>query len=351
MKSVDPKSFQVLCRQGRLARRLRYWLKNSIKWGNRMIHCYKSILGAFILFCAAPVFAKDTPLPSIQALAPEMFTTQGMQTKTYQEKLLAKHPVIVALFSPSGGQLILYRPNHKPLIAPALPQAQDYELASIIEHTAMATYAMAIYGMNNPSASPSWKNQMQSYQVKIEAADSHVDDLPIPIAEKKLFHDILRITNHFIITNIKYNALSEQETASYAKNLKPYFVELSQIVISDEVNHWMQVVADWKQLLGNEWNNTYGVVMYIDTRPQNNILLGILAHYMDSNAIGKQLFYFTANTYSPTAAEAIQLLAKATPDKVLAEEVYGEYYLSYSQILGQRARAAMKFYQTPNVID
>lgn len=134
------------------------------------------------------------------------------------------------------------------------------------------------------------------------------------------------------------------------KNLKPYFVELSQIIISDEVNHWMQVVADWKQLLGNEWNNTYGVVMYIDTRPQNNILLGILAHYMDSNAIWKQLFYFTADTYSPTAAQAIQLLAKATPDKVLAEEVYGEYYLSYSQILGQRARAAMKFYQTPHAI-
>lgn len=313
-----------------------------------MIRCYKSVLGALALFCTAPVFAKDTPLQSIQALAPEMFITLSMQTKTYQEKLLAKHPVIVALFSPSGGQFVLYRPNHPPIIAPALPQAQDYELASIIEHTAMATYAMAIYGMNNPSTTLSWQSQMQSYQEKIEAADSNVDALNIPVAEKQIFHDILRITNHFIATNIKHKALSEQETASYAKNLKPYFVELSQIVISGEVNHWMQVVADWKQLLGNEWSNTYGVVMYIDTRPQNNILLGILAHYMGSEAIGKQLFYFTADTYSPTAGQAIQLLAKATPDKALAEEVYGKYYLSYSQILGQRARAAMKPYQNPN---
>jgi hypothetical protein len=247
--------------------------------------------------------------------------------------------VIVALFSPSGGQFVLYRPGQSPLVAPALPQAADYELATMIEHTAMATYALAIDGMNNPTASPSWQEQMQSYQIKVKAADADVNSLNVSDGEKTLFHKILGATDDFIAMNLKQNTLSQQSTNAYAEALKLYFMQLSNIVIGAEVGHWMQVTADWKKLLGSDWSNTYGVVMYIPTRQKNNILLGILAHYMGKDTIGKRLFYFTTSNYTPTADEAMTQLAKATPDKVLANIIFGEYYLSYSQILGQVARA------------
>lgn len=300
---------------------------------------YKNLLGFFIILSSTMALA-DTSLPqSVESLAPAMFTTLALQQKVYQEKMLATHPVIVALFSPSGGQFVLYRPGQSPLTAPALPQAADYELATMIEHTAMAIYALAIDGQNNPTANPSWQSQMQSYQIKIKAADHDIDHLNVSDEEKALFHKILETTHDFIALNLKQNTLSQQSTKAYAQALKPYFVELSTIVISAEVGHWMQVTAKWKQVLGSSWNNTYGVVLYIPTRPKNNILLGILAHYMGNDAVGKRLFYFTAPTYTPTAEEAIFLLAKAAPDNALAKNVFGEYYLSYSQILGQIARA------------
>ena len=81
--------------------------------------------------------------------------------------------------------------------------------------------------------------------------------------------------------------------------------------------------------------------MYINAQPKNNIFLHILAQSMGQEVIGNRLFNFTANSYTPTTDQALELLAKATPDKNLANNVFGEYYLSYSQILGKTARNIM----------
>ncbi|NNM59705.1 MAG: hypothetical protein HKM04_07805 [Legionellales bacterium] len=312
-----------------------------------MRHRCKLILGFLSVIFVSSIFASNLPEGALQALEPEMFTTMKAQADIYQEQLLAAHPVIVALFSPAGGQFVLYRPGQAPLIAPVLPQAQDYEFATLVEHAAMSTYAVAIRGIND-STHFDWQNQLQEYQKKIGAADASINNLTVSSSEKILFHRILGKTNDFMTQSLKQNTLSPQNTANYADSLKPDFVRLSKLVIDAQVNHWMGVTADWKKLLGKDWGHTYGVVLYIDTRPQNNIFLAVLAYYMGESAVGKQLFYFTTQSYSPTAEQAIEQLAKTMPDKVLANQVYGGYYLSYSQILGQTARAAMKAYSGSN---
>ncbi len=53
----------------------------------------------------------------------------------------------------------------------------------------------------------------------------------------------------------------------------------------------------------------------------------------------RSFFAFTSDGYNPSPEQALTLLAQATPDHVLAEQVYGKYYLQYAQIIGQFARA------------
>lgn len=303
---------------------------------------------SILLFYSSSIFATSTvtatspaALRNVLALRPEMIATLSEQQRLYQQKLLQNHPVIVALFSSTGGQFILYRPNHAPLVAPSLPNAQDYQLAAIVEHTAMSAYLLAIQEINNPVKSASWQNQMKSYQTKIALAENSINALDILPTEKELFHSILRQTNAFITENLRQGTISSAQTNTFAQTLKPYFVQLSKIVIGNQVTHWMQVTEDWKQLLGNNWQKAYGVVMYINTKPKNNIFLDILIHYMGQDAVGQRLFYFTADSYSPTAVQALDLLTNATPDKALATKLFGEYFLLYSQILGQTARGVI----------
>ena len=56
---------------------------------------------------------------NVLALNVAMFSYYDGALKLYQQRLLAQHPVILALFSGAGGNLTLYRPGMAPLRAPS----------------------------------------------------------------------------------------------------------------------------------------------------------------------------------------------------------------------------------------
>src|SRR3970040_2238746 len=98
------------------------------------------------IFLSTWGIAYGTTIQKLQDINPSMLSTLAEQQHTYQQALLQKHPIIVALFSPQGGKFILYRPKHAPLIAPSLEEAQNYKLATQVEHAAMEAYELAIQG-------------------------------------------------------------------------------------------------------------------------------------------------------------------------------------------------------------
>lgn len=299
----------------------------------------------FLCLCPLSLFAADlinTKVPeslqNVLSLSPEMFTIYREQEALYQQKLLQRHPIIVALINPTGGSLILYRPNQTPIIAPSLPQAQEYEVATVIEHTAMGLYALAMQSMSSSTTTIVWQRQMRSYQAKLTLAKSSISTLTISDDEKRLLQQILGEANVFITENLQLGSLSVERTNSYAQKLNPYFVQLSKLVVGFQVNHWIQIVTNWQQQLGTSWQNTYAVVMYINVPPSSNIFLDIIAHYMGQDAIGKRIYSFTADSYTPTPAQAFNLLGKALPDKTLANEVFGKYFFTNVTIVGQTAQ-------------
>lgn len=307
---------------------------------------YRCFAFALLLLWTQSVFGIDTEFgnnadQTIMALNPEMFTILEQQQNLYQQKLLATHPIIVALFNQTGGQFILYRPHQVPLQAPPLPEALDYKLAAAVQHSAMAAYELGMQGYNNPNATPSWQVKMQSLSEQIMLAQNNVTSLNVSAQEKHLFLLILNQANTFMTERLKQNTLSLSELNTYAQALKPNLEQLSHIIASAQVNYWLNIVSSWKHLLGPEWSNTYAVVLYIPVELQNNIFLNLLAHEMGQKTIHQRLFYFTSDSYTPTATEALDLLAKAMPDKSLANQIYGRDYLQDSSILSGSARQVL----------
>ena len=107
----------------------------------------------------------------------------------------------MALFSPTGGQFVLYRPGQKPLVASPLPDAQDYQLATVVEHAAMETYALAIQGLNNPQ-NLVWQTKMKAYQLKLTLAQQSVDFLEALPAQKEQYRFILENSRIHLLRRI-----------------------------------------------------------------------------------------------------------------------------------------------------
>lgn len=293
-----------------------------------------------IFLCTIGI-AYGTTIQKFQDLNPSMLNTLAEQQHVYQKTLLQKHPIIVALFSPQGGKFILYRPKHAPLIAPSLEQAQNYEMATQVEHAAMEAYELAIQGLND-SNTQFWQIKMLAFSKHIVLMQQVIFKLNSSDSEKQLMQDLLSQTQQFLMNNLHQHNLSMDRTNSYAKAMKPNLLKLTKEVATAQVNHWMDIVSNWKKELGADWSNTYAVVIYIPVQPQNNIFLNILSYFMGQEALGQRLFYFPLHNYTPTANEALSLFTKAIPDKDLANQVYGQYFLSYSGILSQVAREAIK---------
>jgi len=305
----------------------------------------KVILFFLILFVFHSVFAVEeensSAIKSLLTLSPDMISTMHEQQTLYKNAFMKKHNIIVAVFSPAGGEFFLYRKGKPFLKAEPVPQYQSYEFATIVEHTAMEPYLLSILGIYKPENRSVYMSQMRDLEKKIMQARSNIDNLPVTLSEKKLFHSILNLSAQYINVTTDRNIFSKAATDQYAQSLKPYLVELTQIIANYQVSHWMNVVHDWKFMLGNDWQNTYAVVMYINTKPKNNIFLDILIHFMGQKAVGKKLYYFTTTSYTPTSDEALDSLIRELPDQELASEIYGDYFLNYSQILGVAARQAI----------
>ncbi len=296
-----------------------------------------------VLFCIFTLFFTSSGFSSVamqhfMMLDPGMLITMKEQQDVYKTELLKKHPVIVALFGAEGGTYVLYRPGQNPLVANPMSSALGYELAAIVEHSAMDAYELSIQGLNNPGKDNFWITKMKSLSEKITLAQSSVSKLALSKNETVLLQNIFTQSQQFIADNIKQHSLSLARSNAYAEAIKPNFEKLSQMVVADQIQYGIEVVKKWKTLLGSDWKNTYGTVLYIPVAPKNSILLSILTELMGKEAFNKQLFYFTSNSYSPTGDQAISFLTNARPDKALADQVFGQYFFDYSGILSQTSQ-------------
>ncbi len=90
----------------------------------------------------------ETATKDVLALNTGMFELYGDAGKIFRTNILAKHPVILGLFSGAGGRFILYRPGMAPIDAPPVPVV--YQLLKSIGHSTMALSEVVGPYLNNP---------------------------------------------------------------------------------------------------------------------------------------------------------------------------------------------------------
>src|SRR5580704_13370220 len=115
-----------------------------------------------------PASARAVAEQAVLALNSSMMRLYDETLEKYKQNLRDRVPIILALFSGAGGQMILYRPGHAPEVAPPVPIA--YQLAKSVGHSSMAIYQIVIPYLANPAANRLWRGPLQVYRTQCQSA-------------------------------------------------------------------------------------------------------------------------------------------------------------------------------------
>src|SRR5262249_56220023 len=89
------------------------------------------------------------------ALKSVMMTLYEHSLTLFKQNMRDKVPIILALFTGQGGQMILYRPGKAPEVAPPVPIV--YQLAKSVGHSTMAIYEILSPYLANPQENQLWR--------------------------------------------------------------------------------------------------------------------------------------------------------------------------------------------------
>ena len=320
--------------------------------------CYPCMAVAAMLISASGLAAKAQSLPSymapisglttatpadsatkdILALNTGMFELYGDASKVFQANILAKHPVILGLFSGAGGRFVLYRPGMPPLDAPPVPVV--YQLLKSVGHSTMALAEVVGPYLGNP-ANASWRGSMRAYRSRTESALDGLDAAPIQAEWRDNNRTILQNNIAFMDDCIAKDVITFSSLETFGKKQAPYLAKNVAWAAQTQVNHWMTVLAGWKTMLGADWDKAYAASNTIYVARQNNVLFSVLAQFFPPEAINDRLLLIETVSFTTTQADMLDSLTRIIADRSVGSLFFGNYHLMDYELMGGDARAAI----------
>src|SRR3954465_8299952 len=272
------------------------------------------------------------------ALNTGMFELYGDAARVFKKNILAKHPVILALFSGAGGRFILYRPGMAPLDAPQGPVV--YQLLKSIGHSTMALTQVVGPYLDNP-ADQSWRGSMLAYRSRMKSALDGLDLTPMPVEWRENNRIILENNLAFMDDCVAKGAISFAALEAFSKKQGPYLKKDITWAAQTQVGHWMSVIGEWKTMLGADWAKTYAASNTIYVARQNNILFSVLAQFFGPEAINNRLMLIETISFTTSPDEMLDSLTRIIADRSVGAAFFGNYYLMDFELMGGDARQAI----------
>ncbi|MGZ5840514.1 MAG: hypothetical protein ACXWJ8_01090 [Xanthobacteraceae bacterium] len=280
----------------------------------------------------------ETATKNVLTLNSGMFELYGDAAKVFQKNILSKHPVILGLFSGAGGRFILYRPGQPPLDAPSVPIV--YQLLKSVGHSTMALAEVVGPYIDNPD-DQSWRGSMLAYRSRMKSALDGLDLTPMPPEWRDNNRVILENNITFMDECLTKGAIPFAALKAFSEKQAPYLKLNIAWAAQTQIGHWMGVIADWKTLLGNDWDKTYAASNTIYVARQNNMLFSVLAQFFGPEAINDRLILIETMSFTTTPSEMLESLTRIIADRSVGALFFGNYYLMDYELMGGNGRAAI----------
>jgi hypothetical protein len=108
-----------------------------------------------------------------------------------------------------------------------------------------------------------------------------------------------------------------------------------------QVAHWMKILADWRNMLGGDWEKTNAASNSIYATRQNNVLFSVLAQFFGPQAMNDRLALFESLSFTTTPDDLLEALTRIIADRSDGALFFGNYYMMDYELMGGDARAAI----------
>src|SRR5215510_12153385 len=224
----------------------------------------------------------ETATKNVLALNSMMFELYDAAANVFKANLLSKHPVILGLFSGEGGRFILYRPGMTPLEASSVPIV--YQLLKSVGHSVMALSEVVVPYLDN-AANHSWRGPLLAYRSQMQTALDTLDATDMPADWRANSRRLLQNNKAFMDSCTERGAISTADLQSFAGQQAPLLKKNIAWAAQTQVDHWMSLIAEWKKLLGSDWDKTYAASNTSYVARQNNVLFSVLAQFFGPDAV------------------------------------------------------------------
>lgn len=276
---------------------------------------------------------------NVLTLNSSMMTLYDETLEKYKQNMRKRVPIILALFSGQGGNMILYRPGHEPEVAPPVPIV--YQLAKSVGHSSMAIYQIVAPYLAHPE-NQSWRGRLQVYRTQNQTALDSLDSLDITGDDQDVLRAILERNLAFMDDCLGKRTFTFEALQKFTRDVASYSVKTIGIAAPAQVGHWMKVVEGWKLLLGNDWERTYAVSNTLYVTRQNNVLFSVLVQFMGLEAMGDRLLLIESPEFTTTPEKMLEVLTRIVSDRGIGMNFFRDYFLMDVELLGGGGRAAIE---------
>lgn len=294
-----------------------------------------------------PVIA-DEPPASARLVAEQAVLALNESMMRFYEASLTKFianmrkqvPIILALFTGQGGQLILYRPGQQPEFAPPVPLV--YQLAKSVGHSSMAIYEIVAPYLGNAYANQLWRAPLEMYRTQNRTALEGLDALDFSDESRSVLRMILECNLAFIDECLANGGYGYRDVEDFVRSTVPHSYKAIGVASSAQVGHWMAVLDGWQRELGVQWDRTYAVSNSLYVARQNNILFSVLVQFMGAETMGDRLLLIETPEFETTPEKMLDVLGRIVADRSLGMMFFRDYFLMDVELLGGGARAAIE---------
>jgi hypothetical protein len=266
------------------------------------------------------------------------FELYGDAAQIFKKNILAKHPVILGLFSGAGGRFILYRPGMAPIDAPSVPIV--YQLLKSVGHSTMALAEVVVPYLNSPN-DLTWRGSLAAYRNRMQSALDGLDATAMQDDWRPTNRSILQNNIAFMDECLKNNVISADALQEFAKKQSPLLKKGIAWAAQTQVAHWMDVIGGWKQMLGADWDKTYAASNTIYVARQNNVLFSVLAQFFGPEAINDRLILIETVSFTTTPDDMLDSLTRIIADRAVGAAFFGNDRLMDYELMGGDARQAI----------
>jgi hypothetical protein len=249
-----------------------------------------------------------------------------------------QHTIILGLFSGAGGRFILYRPGQPPLEAPSVPI--KYQLMKSVGHSTMALSEVVMPFLDNASDT-SWRGSLLAYRSQMQSALDGLNKADLLGDWQENSRLILQNNIAFMDDCAKNGVITVAAFQAFAKKQAPLLKKNIAWAAQTQIGHWMDVIGEWKKMLGSDWDKTYAASNTIYVARQNNMLFSVLAQFFGPDAINSRLVLIETICFTPTPEEMLDALTRIIADRSVGAAFFGSYYLMDYELMGGDGRAAI----------